>query len=133
MCKAAGCKRPVFFQSLLEACTRIKVKRLFFALAQDLNLPVLKTLDRSHINFGAESVYIRTQKGNSLILKHPERHPMHSRYLDIVRLLIDAAPSVFSQKCFALKGGTAINLFLAEMPRLIEALEVCLTKRELRS
>lgn len=43
---------------------------------------------------------------------------MHSRYLDIVRLLIDAAPFVFTQECFALKGGTAINLFLEEMPRL---------------
>ena len=67
--------RPDVLQSLLEACTRIKVKRLFFALAQELNLPVLKTLDRSRIDFGAESVYIRTQKGNSLILKHPGKAP----------------------------------------------------------
>ena len=36
---------------------------------------------------------------------------MDSRYLDIVRLLIDSAPFVFTQKCFALKGGTALNLF----------------------
>lgn len=43
---------------------------------------------------------------------------MDSRYLDTVRLLIDAAPFVFTQECFALKGGTAINLFLEEMPRL---------------
>lgn len=63
--------RADVLQSLLEACTRIKVKRLFFALAKELNLPVLKILDRSRIDFGAESVYIRTQKGNSLILKHP--------------------------------------------------------------
>ena len=43
---------------------------------------------------------------------------MDSRYLETVRLLIDAAPFVFTQKCFALKGGTAINLFLEDMPRL---------------
>jgi hypothetical protein len=43
---------------------------------------------------------------------------MDSRYLEIVRLLIDAAPFVFTQECFALKGGTAINLFLEDMPRL---------------
>ena len=35
-----------------------------------------------------------------------------------MRLLIDAAPFVFTGDCFALKGGTAINLFLEEMPRL---------------
>ena len=43
---------------------------------------------------------------------------MNSRYLEIVRLLIDAAPFVFSQGGFALKGGTAINLFVQGMPRL---------------
>jgi predicted nucleotidyltransferase component of viral defense system len=43
---------------------------------------------------------------------------MDIRYLEIVRLLIDAAPFVFTRECFALKGGTAINLFLEEMPRL---------------
>ncbi len=63
--------RPDVLQELLEACTRIKVKRLFFALAKEQNLPVLKELDRSRIDFGAESDYIRSIKGNSLILKHP--------------------------------------------------------------
>jgi hypothetical protein len=63
--------RPEVLQGLLEACTRIKVKRLFFALAEEQNLPVLQKLDLSRIDFGADSVYIRTQKGSSLILKHP--------------------------------------------------------------
>lgn len=43
---------------------------------------------------------------------------MNKPYIDLVRLLIDAAPSVFDDSPFALKGGTAINLFVAEMPRL---------------
>jgi hypothetical protein len=43
---------------------------------------------------------------------------LNSRYLETVRLLIDAAPFVFSQEGFALKGGTAINLFVQGMPRL---------------
>jgi hypothetical protein len=43
---------------------------------------------------------------------------LNSRYLETVRLLIDAAPFVFSQESFALKGGTAINLFVQGMPRL---------------
>jgi hypothetical protein len=75
--EAAKIMEPLFtlrsdvLQSLLETCTRVKVKRLFFLLAEELNLPVVQLLDRSLIDFGAESVYIRTQKGSSLILKNP--------------------------------------------------------------
>jgi predicted nucleotidyltransferase component of viral defense system len=43
---------------------------------------------------------------------------MHNHYFETVRLLVDAAPFVFTPKCFALKGGTAINLFVEDMPRL---------------
>ena len=39
-------------------------------------------------------------------------------YLDTARLLIQAAPLVFADGIFALKGGTAINLFVRDMPRL---------------
>lgn len=35
-----------------------------------------------------------------------------------VELLVRALPSVANQPCFALKGGTAINFFLLDMPRL---------------
>lgn len=63
--------RPELLQDLLEICTRIKVKRLFFSLAEELKLPVLLQLDVTLIKFGAASVYIRTQKGNSLILQNP--------------------------------------------------------------
>ncbi len=63
--------RHEVLQSLLEACTRIKVKRLFFSLADDLKLPVLQQLDLNRMDFGADSVYIRTKKGNSLKLKNP--------------------------------------------------------------
>ena len=63
--------RPEAVQTLLEACTRIKVKRLFFSVAEELKLPVLQQLDLSRMDFGAPSVYILTRKGESLILKHP--------------------------------------------------------------
>lgn len=43
---------------------------------------------------------------------------MNRAYLDAVRLLLDVASSIFRQPGFALKGGTAINLFLRDMPRL---------------
>ena len=43
---------------------------------------------------------------------------MNQVYLDTARLLIQVAPLVFADKVFALKGGTAINLFVRDMPRL---------------
>ena len=43
---------------------------------------------------------------------------MNPTYLATARLLTEVAPVVFEGGVFALKGGTAINLFLREMPRL---------------
>ena len=43
---------------------------------------------------------------------------MNQIYLDTARLLTQVAPIVFEDSTFALKGGTAINLFVREMPRL---------------
>lgn len=43
---------------------------------------------------------------------------MDKIYADTVRLLLSVAPDVFRDSVFALKGGTAINLFVRDMPRL---------------
>src|SRR3546814_129445 len=43
---------------------------------------------------------------------------MHERYIEQVRLLMRALPSIAEEKVFALKGGSAINLFYRNMPRL---------------
>lgn len=43
---------------------------------------------------------------------------MNQTYLDTARLLTQVAPLVFVDGTFALKGGTAINLFIRNMPRL---------------
>ena len=43
---------------------------------------------------------------------------MNQVYLDTARLLTQVAPLVFADNVFALKGGTAINLFVRDMPRL---------------
>ena len=43
---------------------------------------------------------------------------MNQVYLDAARLLTQVAPLVFADNVFALKGGTAINLFVRDMPRL---------------
>lgn len=43
---------------------------------------------------------------------------MNQTYLDTARLLTRVAPLVFVDDTLALKGGTAINLFVRDMPRL---------------
>lgn len=43
---------------------------------------------------------------------------MDKLYADTVRLLLAVTPDVFGGDIFAMKGGTAINLFLQDMPRL---------------
>ncbi len=43
---------------------------------------------------------------------------MKNEYLDVVRLLVRIAPVIFAEPGFALKGGTAINLFVRDLPRL---------------
>ena len=43
---------------------------------------------------------------------------MNQTYLATARLLTQVAPLIFVDDTFALKGGTAINLFIRDMPRL---------------
>ncbi|WP_278189502.1 nucleotidyl transferase AbiEii/AbiGii toxin family protein [Thiothrix fructosivorans] len=43
---------------------------------------------------------------------------MHPTFSEQVRLLVTAMPYVAQETCFALKGGSAINLFLRNLPRL---------------
>ena len=42
----------------------------------------------------------------------------NSPFFEQVRLLVALLPHVARQRCFALKGGTAINLFVRDLPRL---------------
>jgi predicted nucleotidyltransferase component of viral defense system len=43
---------------------------------------------------------------------------MDARYIEQARLLLRYLPALASADCFALKGGTAINLFVRDLPRL---------------
>lgn len=52
---------------------------------------------------------------------------MNPLYLDTARLLTQVAPMVFADGVFALKGGTAINLFIRDMPRLSVDLDLVFT------
>lgn len=49
---------------------------------------------------------------------------MDSAYLTTVRLLLDTAPEVFRSESFAMKGGTALNLFVQDLPRLSVDIDV---------
>lgn len=49
---------------------------------------------------------------------------MDEAYAQTVRLLLRAAPEVFVSGIFAMKGGTAINLFVRDMPRLSVDIDV---------
>ncbi|WP_290792650.1 nucleotidyl transferase AbiEii/AbiGii toxin family protein [Halomonas sp.] len=44
--------------------------------------------------------------------------PIEARYHEQVRLLVSLLPYLNDEPCFALKGGTAINLFVQPLPRL---------------
>ena len=44
--------------------------------------------------------------------------PVDERYRRQVELLVRTLPHVAQESCFALKGGTAINLFVRDLPRL---------------
>lgn len=49
---------------------------------------------------------------------------MTDDYVATVRLLLDIAPTVFRSELFAMKGGTALNLFVQDMPRLSVDIDV---------
>ena len=43
---------------------------------------------------------------------------MDDHYKSVVRLMLDVTPIVFRSGAFVMKGGTAINMFVQNMPRL---------------
>lgn len=49
---------------------------------------------------------------------------MNKALIETVRLLLDTAPEVFRSGVFAMKGGTAINLFVQDFPRLSVDIDV---------
>jgi hypothetical protein len=56
---------------------------------------------------------------------------MNQEYVDTVRLMLAIAPAVFRSPRFALKGGTALNLFVQDMPRLSIDVDVVFTDHTL--
>ena len=56
---------------------------------------------------------------------------MNNAYTATVRQLLDIAPVVFESPNFAIKGGTALNLFLHDLPRLSVDIDVVFTDHTL--
>jgi hypothetical protein len=56
---------------------------------------------------------------------------MNDDYVRAVQLLLDVAPAVFGTPVFAMKGGTAINLFVQDAPRLSVDIDVVFLPHEL--
>jgi predicted nucleotidyltransferase component of viral defense system len=52
---------------------------------------------------------------------------MDKSYIETVRLLLESVPVIFETPHFAIKGGTAINLFVQNMPRLSVDIDVVYT------
>ena len=52
---------------------------------------------------------------------------MDAHYIEAVRLLLEAIPTVFREPRFAMKGGTALNLFVQNLPRLSVDIDVVFT------
>jgi hypothetical protein len=55
---------------------------------------------------------------------------MEKAYVETVRLLLAATPAIFHPPAFAMKGGTAINLFVEDMPRLSVDIDVVYTDHQ---
>ena len=55
---------------------------------------------------------------------------MDRAYIEVVRLLLESAPAIFETPHFAMKGGTAINLFIEDMPRLSVDIDVVYTDHQ---
>lgn len=56
---------------------------------------------------------------------------MNDAYIRTVQLLLDIAPAVFDTPAFAMKGGTALNLFVQDMPRLSVDIDVVFVHHDL--
>ncbi|HEY3852944.1 MAG TPA: nucleotidyl transferase AbiEii/AbiGii toxin family protein [Verrucomicrobiae bacterium] len=55
---------------------------------------------------------------------------MDKSYIEVVRLLLESAPAIFETPHFAMKGGTEINLFIEDMPRLSVDIDVVYTNHQ---
>ena len=56
---------------------------------------------------------------------------MNPAYVSAVQLLLSIAPAVFATPLFAMKGGTALNLFVQDLPRLSVDIDVVFVRHDM--
>jgi predicted nucleotidyltransferase component of viral defense system len=56
---------------------------------------------------------------------------MNQAYTSTVQLLLAIAPAIFESPLFAMKGGTALNLFVQDLPRLSVDIDVVFLRYDL--
>ncbi|WNO03937.1 nucleotidyl transferase AbiEii/AbiGii toxin family protein [Rhodoferax mekongensis] len=57
---------------------------------------------------------------------------MNQAYVSTVRLLLEIAPAIFETPFFAMKGGTALNLFVQDLPRLSVDIDVVFVPHDMQ-
>lgn len=96
--------RADILRELLKHCTSVKTVRLCLQFGRELSLPWATNLNC------AECRRAVTVHGFPDLVMGC----WSSSHLDTVRLLVQVAPLVLVDNVFALKGGTAINLFVRD-------------------
>src|SRR5690554_6469247 len=77
--------------------------------------PTASTWGRASDSSAGEGGWTRNIRSRS---RRRSRMSIEARYHEQVRLLVALLPFLNDEPCFALKGGTAINLFVQPFPRL---------------
>lgn len=118
---------PRILQTLLCASHSVKTNLVMLYLARRDEHPYFRYLDQSSIETGTgkrqivpggwlEPDYQITVPPH--LNRKESKMDLRDSYARQVRLLMAALPHVAKESCFALKGGTAINLFVQDFPRL---------------
>lgn len=113
-------------RDLLQHCSSVKTVRLCLQFGRELSLPWAAKLDSSKLPTGSARAWVSRSVDGLL-----GTQAMNQTYLDTTRLLTQVAPLIFADSTFALKGGTAINLFIRDMPRLSVDLDLVFTDHSL--
>ena len=113
---------PRRLQALLSDCKSVKVKRLFFWFAERHNHAWLQKIDQLRYRPRQRQAHARARRQARLEIQHhgagEPRCRRLSNFAGRRRCWSARSRSSRAETCFALKGGTAINLFVRDMPRL---------------
>lgn len=122
MLEGAASLLPSLLQVLLQECNSIKAKRLFLWLSSTIDHAWYRYIDISRVSLGVGKRQIVPGEilDSQFLITVLNEVTMDNKnpYFRQVDLLVRILPLLGDYPCFALKGGTAINLFYQNMPRL---------------